>query len=117
MDKHHARQLLETQERELTAHIARLQSDARETRSAEVEDQIDTVNTDTGRAESFEEGSREYETLAQVRDALQRLDDGTYGTCIECGRPIEPARLEAVPWTPYCIQDQEKRERLRELGR
>jgi RNA polymerase-binding transcription factor DksA len=38
-------------------------------------------------------------TLKQVRAALQRIQDGTYGVCIDCGRRIEPARLEAVPWT------------------
>jgi DnaK suppressor protein len=38
------------------------------------------------------------------------MHDGTYGKCIDCGRPIEPGRLEAVPWTPYCFDDQKKRD-------
>jgi DnaK suppressor protein len=44
--------------------------------------------------------------LQAVDDALARLDDGTYGTCIRCGRPIAPARLEALPWAAHCIDCQ-----------
>jgi DnaK suppressor protein len=50
--------------------------------------------------------------LQQVRAALQRIEDGTFGYCIDCGKPIEPARLDAVPWTPYCREDQEKHDKL-----
>jgi len=46
--------------------------------------------------------------LGAIDAALRRIEDGTYGKCVDCGRPIEPARLEAVPWTPYCRADQEK---------
>src|SRR5690242_8547859 len=41
--------------------------------------------------------------LAQVEAALHRLDDGTYGTCARCGNPINPERLEALPYASYCI--------------
>lgn len=41
--------------------------------------------------------------LTRVDAALRRLDDGSYGTCISCGNPIAPERLEAIPWAPTCI--------------
>ena len=41
--------------------------------------------------------------LADVESALAKLDDGTYGTCESCGRPIADARLEAMPHTRFCI--------------
>jgi DnaK suppressor protein len=41
--------------------------------------------------------------LAQVEEALQRIADGTYGICAVCGAPIAEGRLEARPWTPFCI--------------
>jgi DnaK suppressor protein len=41
--------------------------------------------------------------LAQVEAALQRIEDGTYGMCAVCGEPIAEGRLEARPWTPFCI--------------
>src|SRR5690348_3669913 len=43
----------------------------------------------------------------QVRAALQRMDDGSYGTCLECEEPISPTRLTALPWAPLCIRCQE----------
>jgi DnaK suppressor protein len=41
--------------------------------------------------------------LGQVDSALRRLDDGSYGTCTNCGKPIAPERLDAIPWAPLCI--------------
>ncbi len=48
--------------------------------------------------------------LADVEHALRRLDDGTYGTCEACGRPIDEERLEALPATRLCRDDQERAE-------
>jgi len=49
--------------------------------------------------------------LADVAHALRRLDDGTYGTCEACGRPIGDARLEALPAARFCLDDQAGAER------
>jgi RNA polymerase-binding protein DksA len=48
---------------------------------------------------------RDYERsqLALVEQSLARIVDGTYGTCLSCGRPIAEARLEAIPWVALCI--------------
>ena len=43
--------------------------------------------------------------LGKVESALQRIDDGTYGTCSACGRPIPEARLQAVPYATLCLDD------------
>jgi DnaK suppressor protein len=43
----------------------------------------------------------------QVRAALQRIEDGTYGICLECDEPISLTRLAALPWAPLCIRCQE----------
>jgi DnaK suppressor protein len=44
--------------------------------------------------------------LEAVDGALARLDEGTYGTCIRCGRPIAVERLEALSWAAHCIECQ-----------
>lgn len=44
------------------------------------------------------------ETLAQIGEALARLDAGTFGTCEECGQPIAKPRLQALPYTRHCIE-------------
>jgi RNA polymerase-binding transcription factor DksA len=56
-------------------------------------------------------------TLEQVQDALHRIENGTYGTCIVCGRSIEPARLEALPWAAKCLlEDQENQDARRPIN-
>lgn len=102
------RQALLAKERELTSEIARLEENARNARSAEVEDPIDEVTSDQAKAAAATELNIAADTLLSVRAALQRLDSGEYGTCIDCGRSIEEKRLQAVPWTPYCLEDQQK---------
>jgi DnaK suppressor protein len=111
MDIQHFKQRLLARERELVDDIARFENEARESRAAEVEDPIDQVVSSENKAASFQESTLAAQTLKQVRDALRRIDDGSYGICIDCDRPIEPARLEAVPWTPYCLADQQKHDK------
>jgi DnaK suppressor protein len=113
MDIEHFRQRLLARERELIDDIARFESEARESRDAEVEDPIDQVTSSESKAASFQESTLAAETLKQVRDALRRIDEGSYGKCIDCGRPIEAARLEAIPWTPYCLGDQRKHDKAK----
>jgi RNA polymerase-binding transcription factor DksA len=47
-------------------------------------------------------GSAGLTEIAMIRSALARISDGSYGTCRRCGDPIGEARLDAVPWTPFC---------------
>ncbi len=49
--------------------------------------------------------------LTDVERALRRLDDGTYGTCEACGKPIEDERLKAMPAARYCLEHQAVAER------
>lgn len=49
--------------------------------------------------------------LADVEHALRRLDDGSYGICEACGKPIGDARLEAMPASRFCLEDQALAER------
>jgi RNA polymerase-binding protein DksA len=54
----------------------------------------------------LEEGARD--TLVEIDAALQRIEDGTYGICEVCGKPIGADRLSALPWTRLCIDDQRR---------
>ena len=49
--------------------------------------------------------------LSEINAALQRVEDGTYGTCVVCGKPIGDERLEAVPYATLCIDDKRRLER------
>lgn len=55
------------------------------------------------------------EQIAQIDQAIARLDEGTYGSCQRCGKQIPEERLEALPFTPYCIECQMFLERQAEL--
>jgi DnaK suppressor protein len=48
-------------------------------------------------------------TMVDVERALAKVDEGTYGTCDVCGRPIADGRLEALPWATLCVEDAAKR--------
>ena len=54
--------------------------------------------------------------LNQVNAALERTDAGTYGKCTNCGRPIQPARLQALPYVALCIDCQTKSEQAANQG-
>lgn len=49
--------------------------------------------------------------LAQVNRALEKMGEGTYGLCDRCGRPIEEARLRAIPYATRCMEHQRELER------
>jgi DnaK suppressor protein len=117
MNTEHFKKRLLDEEKGLLADIARAESDARSSRDAEVEDPMDQVVSAEAKARLFQVTSVEWERLQQVRDALQRIEQGTYGKCVDCGKEIDAARLEAVPWTPYCRVHQEKHDREREAPR
>jgi RNA polymerase-binding transcription factor len=70
----------------------------------------DASVADESASEDFTEAELDASVLEQIRDALRRIDDGTYGRCLVDGAPIEPQRLDAVPWAAYCIKHQTLRE-------
>jgi DnaK suppressor protein len=51
----------------------------------------------------------------QVDEALRRLDEGTYGICEDCGRPISPERLKAMPFARRCVECQRKAETIEQI--
>jgi DnaK suppressor protein len=110
MNIQHFKHRLQDKERELQSNIKRLEEEARASGEAEVRDLTDEATASQGKSESLQEEALASQTLIEVQEALQRIEDGTYGKCAACGRPIEAARLEAVPWARYCLADQEKQD-------
>ena len=88
-----------------------LQSAVKQGRQAVAEDTLDVADQAVFSYQKemiFSQGTEGHSQLALVRLALERLREGTFGQCLHCGRPIGEKRLEALPWTPYCIDCQEK---------
>jgi DnaK suppressor protein len=110
MDIERFKRRLLDKERELQTDTTRLEGEARISGESEVRDSTDDATSAEAASESLQEATMASQTLAQVQDALHRIEDGTFGKCIACGRQIEAARLEAIPWTPYCLEDQKKQD-------
>ncbi|MBV9225596.1 MAG: TraR/DksA family transcriptional regulator [Acidobacteriaceae bacterium] len=70
-------------------------------------DQIDEIQRASERALAIGQIDRESKQLRQVRAALRRLREGSFGVCEHCEEPIHPKRLLAIPWAALCLQCQE----------
>jgi len=111
MNIEHFKHLLEAKRRELLGEIADLKEEARGAGGAEVRDITDDATSAQASGQALEQETLASQSLVQVEDALKRIENGTYGKCIVCGKPIPLARLEAVPWAAYCLEHQEKHDR------
>jgi DnaK suppressor protein len=79
-------------------------------------DALDEVQHAAERELAIRNLDRESNLLRNVRAALRRIDDGSYGTCLHCEEDISPKRVAAVPWAAYCIQCQEQADRNQREG-
>src|ERR1700722_17526532 len=101
------REILERKEAEL-GHVLRSRDGIAIEKSA---DQMDEIQFATERDLAIRNVDRESNLLRDVKDALRRINDGSFGTCVDCELAISPKRLAAVPWAACRIQCQEAAER------
>jgi DnaK suppressor protein len=106
------REILERKEAELVQLLRNRDGIAIE-KSA---DQMDEIQYASERDLAIRNVDRESGLLHQVRDALRRLHDGGFASCIECESAISPKRLAAVPWASRCIDCQEAADRDDSMG-
>jgi DnaK suppressor protein len=79
-------------------------------------DALDEVQNAAERELAIRNLDRESNLLRNVRAALRRIEDGTFGICVHCEEEISPKRINAVPWTPFCIACQEQADRAQQEG-
>ena len=94
----------------LEAH-RKSRQEGREAGETGVQDEGDRASSAHAREFLFSLSETERNQLQLVEEALARIPDGNFGTCRECGDPIEPKRLQAVPWAQRCLKCQEQVER------
>ncbi|HSV34857.1 MAG TPA: TraR/DksA family transcriptional regulator [Ramlibacter sp.] len=101
----HFAQVLARRERELSAllHAGETIVDDTDAGSHDVTDFKDMAAEQTAATIDDMKTEHAAHELEQVLAARRRLQDHTYGLCIDCGEPIDRRRLEALPATPYCI--------------
>ena len=95
--------ILEAQQAELVQFVRNREGIAIE----KSPDAFDEVQDAAEREVAIRNLDRESTFLRDVRAALCRIDEGTFGVCLNCEEDVSPKRLAAVPWTAFCIQCQE----------
>src|SRR6202042_1043724 len=104
--------ILEAKQAELEAFVRNREGIAIE----KSPDALDEVQNAAKRELAIRNLDRESNLLRNVRAALHRMDEGTFGVCLHCEEDISIKRLHAVPWAAYCIQCQEIADRNQEEG-
>lgn len=102
---------LETRQQELRKIVARTEQDGRDADVGTAQDIADRAANSYTKEFLFHQSNTERQTLNMVENALGRIREGSFGECLNCGNDINAKRLEAVPWTKFCIECQEKMER------
>lgn len=114
MDKKRLEQFkkrLEDRQSELRKLVSNRQQDGRNQGEDIAQDVADRAASSYNKEFLFTQSTNERQMLGMVDSALARIREGTYGECISCGNEINAKRLEAVPWTRYCIECQDKLEK------
>jgi DnaK suppressor protein len=94
----------------LTDMVQRTEGYGRE-KEQDIQDVADMAVESYTKEFMFGKSSGDRHILQLISEALSRIDDKTYGVCVNCESPIQPKRLEAVPWTRLCIQCQDRLEK------
>lgn len=95
----------------LVHEIARRSKATTEPGAQDIGDILDSVSEERTRELDMILTDREKRKLLQIDDALDRIEDETYGLCEECGTKIPRARLKVLPFAKFCVECQEKNER------
>src|SRR5678815_1575908 len=100
------------QERDaLLGVVGRNEDYGREADTEATQDPADKASNSYTKELLFSQSTNDRIILTQISDALDRMESEEYGTCTNCGQEIQPKRLDAVPWTRYCIKCQDMMER------
>jgi RNA polymerase-binding transcription factor len=76
-------------------------------------DTLDRVQRAADRELAIRQIESSFSRMQSLKLALDRIEDGSYGTCMRCEQDISPKRLQAVPWASYCIRCQDIADRER----
>ena len=80
--------------------------------TSQLADEVDVIQINEDREMNFATRSLLVERANRLAEALERLRDGEYGVCQECGEAIAPARLNAMPEVMTCVRCQDRLERM-----
>ena len=105
------RRLLQEKKSTLSNDLAKTRNAEEETIEESTQDIADKAVSSYTREFLYSLSDTDRTTLVRIDEALARVEDGTYGTCVNCGQAMAEKRLTAVPWAPHCVDCQELAEK------
>ena len=102
---------LRAKQRELLDSFERDRADGNANDDGGIQDLADKAASAYSKELNFSLSDGERNLLMLIEESFNRMKDGSYGTCTNCGAQIGEKRLQAVPWTPFCIDCQELQEK------
>lgn len=109
-EKDEFRKLLAAKKESIIRKLTDTITESKEMESNVAQDLVDKAETSYTKEFLLSLSSGERETLLLIDEALKRLEHGEFGICQNCGKEIGAKRIAAIPWTPCCIDCQEKAE-------
>jgi DnaK suppressor protein len=109
-DKDEFRRLLAAKKESITRKLSEAITESKEMESNVAQDLVDKAETSYTKEFLLSLSDGERELLLLIDEALKRLEHGEFGVCQLCRKEIGGKRIVAIPWTPYCIDCQEKAE-------
>ena len=100
------RQKLEFQRHETRQFLRRLDQEAQSLDVEATQDSADRCVISLSKESLFERSSQRRTVLRLIEAALKRIADGSFGICVGCGDEIQDQRLQALPWTQFCLRCQ-----------
>lgn len=107
------RKKLELQRQEVVHFLRQLEQETRSLDVDSAQDSADQCVSSISKEQLFQQSSQRRTSLRLIEAALRRIDDGTFGECAGCSGEIPTRRLQALPWTQFCLRCQEAIERER----
>ena len=105
-DVERLRQKLEFQRDETRQFLRRLEREVQALGAEATQDSADRCVISVSKESLFERSSQRRTVLRLIEAALKRISDGSFGICVGCGDDIQDQRLQALPWTQFCLRCQ-----------
>ncbi len=90
--------------------VSKAEQDGREADEEAAQDIADKATNSYTKEFLFKKSNDDRFILQLIQGALDRMEEGSYGTCVHCGGEMQQKRLDAVPWARHCLDCQEKQE-------
>jgi len=106
VDVERLRQKLELQRHDAQQFLRRMEQEAESLDAEATQDSADRCVFSVSKESLFERSSQRRTVLRLIEAALKRIADGSFGRCVGCGNEVQDQRLQALPWTQFCLRCQ-----------